>query len=364
MLLTVPFDVQRLRVLGGPVPIVEGVRRTQSAANTYQAAQYTFSNQGALVYVPGPVSASIMQAELAILDRQGRSQPLGVPPGPYVAPRVSPNGRYVAVTTDDVKEAVVWVYDLSGRSAIQRLTFAGKSRHPIWSRDSEWVAYESERDGEGGIFRQRADGTGAVERVTKADKGTSHIPHAWSPVGDVILFSIRNGERYSAWTVDVRSGRKERWGRLESGIQAEAEFSPDGKWVAYQSDETGLPEIYVQPGTSGGPKYMVPRDLQNHHPLWSRDGRELLYIPRQGAQYAIPVTTSPRFSFGTPTAVERAGRVEGPALNRRNHDLLPDGRFIGVVQAGERINTAATYSTRINIVLNWFEELKQRVPRP
>jgi Tol biopolymer transport system component len=362
-LLAVRFDLERLRVLGGPVPIVEGVRRTQSAANSFQAAQFTFSNQGALAYVPGPVAASIMRARLAIVDRNGGTEPLNVPPAPYVAPRVAPNGRFVAVTTDYVKEAAISIYELAGKSAIQRLTFGGKSRYPIWSGDSEWVAYQSDREGDLGIFRQRADGTGAVERVTKAEKGTSHIPHAWSPVSDVILFSVRIGERYALWSVDVRNGRMEQWGQVESGVQGEAEFSPDGKWVAYQSGESGQQEIYVQPATGRGPKYMVPHDLSNHHPLWSRTGGELFYIPRQGAQFAIRVTTSPRFSFGEPMPVERAGRIEGPALNRRNHDVLPDGRFIGVVQTGDRTNIAAVYSTRINVVLNWFDELKQRVPR-
>jgi Tol biopolymer transport system component len=364
-LLAVPFDLERLRVLGGPVPIVEGVRRTQNAANTFQAAHFTFSQHGALAYVPGPVSASILDAEIALIDRTGSTQPLNVPPSPYVAPRVSPNGRFVAATTDDVNEAAIWIYDLVGTSAIQRLTFTGKNRHPIWSRDSAWVAYQSDREGDAAIFRQRADGTGSIERVTKPEKGTSHIPHAWSPKADVILFSVRAGERYALWSVDVRTARTEHWGGVESGIQAEAVYSPNGAWVAYQSDEGGQPEIYVMPSTGRGPKYMVPRDLQNHHPLWSPDGSELFYIPRQGAQYAIPVTTAPRFSFGKPTTVERAGRIEGPALNRRNHDVMPDGRrFVGVVLTGDRTNIAAVSSTRINVVLNWFEELKDRVPRP
>jgi len=363
-LLAVPFDVERLRVLGGPVPIIEGVRRTQSAANTFQAAQFTFSNQGALAYVPGPVTASILQSELALVDRDGNTQTLNVPQAPYTAPRVSPNGRFVAVTTDDVKEAAIWVYELAGRSAIQRLTFAGKNRHVVWSRDSAWVAFQSDREGDSAIFRQRADGTEPVERVTKAEKGTSHIPHAWSPAADILLYSVQNGERYTLWSVNVRDGHMEPWGQIESGVQAEAVFSPDGAWVAYQSDETGQPEIYVKPATGRGPKYMVPRALQNHHPLWSPDGTELFYIPRQGAQYAIPVTTAPRFAFGAPKHVERAGRIEGPALSRRNHDVLPDGsRFVGVVYGGQRTNFAALFSTRIHIVLNWFEDLKQRVPR-
>ena len=364
-MLAVPFDLERLRVLGGPVTIVEGVRRTQAAVNTYQAAHFTFSNDGTLAYVPGPTSASITRAELALIDRRGDAETLGVPPAPYVAPRVSPNGQFVAVSTDDVREAAIWVYDLRGGSAIQRLTFSGKNRHVIWSRDSTWVAFQSDREGDRGIFRQRADGTGAVERLTKAEKATQHIPHAWSPATDVVLFSVRTGERYALWSVDVKGGRTAPWGQVESGVQAEAVFSPDGKWVAYQSDEIGQPEIYVQPATGAGPKYMVPRDLQNHHPLWSPDGREILYIPRQGAQHAIPVTTAPRFSFGKPVFVERGGRIEGPALNRRNHDLLPDGkRFIGVMQSGDRTNIAAVFSTRINVVLNWFQELNQRVPRP
>ncbi len=310
-LLAVPFDVDEIRVLGSPVPVIEGVRRTQSAPNAFRAAHFSFSDEGSLAYVPGPTSAAMSQAALVVMDRAGNAKYLNVPAGAYYAPRVSPDGRFLAVATDDQKEESIWVYELAGTSALQRLTFTGRNRHPVWSRDGEFIAYQSNREGDEAIFRQRADGTGEVERLTKPEKGAEHIPHAWSPTQDVLLFTVRSGTRYALWRLNVRERHAVPWGS-ESGIQAEAVFSPDGKWVAYQSDETSLSEIYVQPAAGGGPKYMVPRDLQNHHPLWSPKGNELFYIPRQGVKQAIPVTTAPRFAFGKPVQSSAEGESKAP----------------------------------------------------
>jgi serine/threonine-protein kinase len=145
-----PFDVRRLQVSGGPVPVVEGVRRAGATTGT---AQFSTAANGSLVFVPGPVSASSTGLqELALIDRKGTVEPLKLPPGAYDHPRVSPDGTRLVFATDDGKDAVVWIYELSGATAMRRLTFGGKNRFPIWSADGQHVAFQSDRDGDLGIF--------------------------------------------------------------------------------------------------------------------------------------------------------------------------------------------------------------------
>ena len=360
-LFAVPFDVQRLEVTGGPVPIIEGVRRAAVVPNVPPTTQFAFSSTGSAAYIPGPTSVSSTQSDLALMGRDGKATPLKLPPGPYQGPRVSPDGRFVAYSSDDAKEAIIWVHDLAGTSSATRLTFGGKNLFPVWSADSRSVAYQSDRDGDLSIYRQRADGTGTAERMTKAETGTVHKPEAWSPSGNRLLYSVAKDARYTLWSLNVTDGKSTPWGGVQSTTVPQAVISRDGRWVAYQSSETGSNEIFVQPFPGGGAKYMVPREQDNHHPAWSADGRELYYIPRFGVSYVIPVRTEPRFSFGTPTAIDRGGRSEGPAIAHRNHDVLPDGRIVGVVPGGSATGRAPV-PTHIQVVLNWFEDLKQRVP--
>ncbi len=194
VLFALPFDLERLAVTGGPVPVVEGVRRASIGGANTGTAQFSVSNTGSLAYVPGPASASSTSLmDLALVDRQGHVEPLKLPPGPFEFPRLSPDGKRIAFGTDDGKEAAVWIYELSGTGAPRRLTFGGRNRWPVWSADGQRVAFVSDREGDAAIFWQRADGTGAVERLTKPEQGSSHVPLAWSPKGDVLLFGVNKG---------------------------------------------------------------------------------------------------------------------------------------------------------------------------
>jgi serine/threonine-protein kinase len=206
-LFAVPFDLRRLEVTGEPVPIVEGVRRGVSPDLNTGVAHFSVSNTGSLIYVPGPVSTTADQRDLARLDRKGGTEPLKLPPGPYEFPRVSPDGRRLTFGTDDGKEAIVWIYDLSGTSSMRRLTFGGKNRFPIWSADGERVAFQSDREGDLGIFWQRADGTGTAERLTRPEQGTSHFPESWAPTGERFLFSTSKGLSGFLWTLGARRPR-------------------------------------------------------------------------------------------------------------------------------------------------------------
>ena len=179
------MNLRRMEVTGGTVPILEGVKRAQ--LNTTGAAQFSVSRTGALVYLSGPASTAAAELDLALIDRKGGVQPVGLPPFNYLHPRASPDGKRIAVASDDGREAIVWIYDLATTTSPRRLTLEGKNRYPIWTADGERVAFQSDRAGDLGIFWQRADGSGAAERLTTPDQGTSHMPQAWLPAGDRFL---------------------------------------------------------------------------------------------------------------------------------------------------------------------------------
>ena len=251
---------------------------------------------------------------------------------------------------------------------MRRLTFGGRNRFPIWSADGQHVAFQLDRDGDLGIFWQRADGTGAAERLTKPDQGTSHVPQSWSPDGKRFLFEATKGSNISLWMFSLEDKKAMPFGAVQSGTPITAAFSPDGRWVAYHSDETGRDAIYVQPFPATGAKYQIPKNdpsQVDHHPVWSSDGKEIFYIPAQGALAAVSVTTQPGFAFGNAVPVPRAFITENSApINERNYDLTPDSRIVGAMQASEseQSQTGTPTAPEIRVVLNWFEELKTRAP--
>src|SRR5262249_8087539 len=162
--------------------------------------------RGTLIYVPGPVSPAAADHELVRVDLKGGIEPLKLPRGHYETARVSPDGKRLAFGTEDAKEAIVWLYDLSGTSSMRRLTVGGRNRYLIWSADGTRVAFQSDREGDVSIFWQRADGTGPAERLTTAEPGTIHVPESWSPSGDRFLFSTfkKGGLGTSLWMFSLR----------------------------------------------------------------------------------------------------------------------------------------------------------------
>ena len=353
VMFAVPIDLRRLEVTGGAVPIVEGVRR----ATITGAAQFGFSSTGTLIYMPGLDSITGAQSALALIDRKGGVEGLKLPSGRYEHPRAAPNGTQIAFATDDGKEAIVWIYELGSTASMRRLTFGGKNRFPIWSADGHRVAFQSDREGDLGIFWQRADGNGAAERLTKPDQGTVHIPESWSPKSDHLLFTVTKGSRVSLWTFSLQDRKATLFPDVQSVNRINATFSPDGRWVAYNVTEGGVTGVYVRPFPATATKYLVSK-ATTVHPAWSRGGRELVSQPQGGLQAIQTITTQPSFSFSPPELRPRGYINMGPAF-QRNYDVMPDGRILAVVAAGQ---TQAGRTPQIHVVLNWFEELKQRVP--
>ena len=357
VLFAVPFDVKRFAVTGAHVPIVEGIRRGNFAVGTMTAAtaQYTVSSTGVLAYVPGPsVSLTNATVDIGLFDRKGEVQPLKLPPAAYSAPRASRDGTQVALesTSADGKSVFIVVYELAGKTAPRRLTFEGNSRAPIWSPDGVWIAFQSDREGDGAMFRQKADGSGGVERLTKPDAKKGHTPHSWSADGRHLLFTEETGGDVARPTVWALSLADRKTTRLVDTPAREPMFSPDGRWIAYSSPEG----VFVAPFPPTGAKYLVA--VQGGHPTWTPAGDELILNTAPQRSTIVSVLTKPSVRFGRASDFPRRGRLEAPpSVSRRQSDVLPDGRIIGVIVQGVTDTTP-----QIVVVLNWFEELRQRVP--
>ena len=356
-LFAVPFDLGRLQVTGGQVPVVEGVRRS---ANT-GSAQFSFSNTGSLIYVPGPISISgVAQITLATLGREGGLERLKLPLKAYAFPRVSPDGKRVAVSTDDAKDSNIWIYDLAGSTAPRQLTLGSANRYPVWS-GNERVAFQSDREGDLGIFWQKTDGTGTAERLTKPEQGVAHIPDSWSPDGKALAYTAVKGSEAALWIYALQDKKASVFAEKAGALIGRAAFSPDGQWLAYQSSETGTNQIFVQPFPSTGAKYPLVR---GGHPFWSPDGREIHYNPAAQQTAFVGITTRPTFSFGEPTIVPLSGlRSRNPSTDPRVWDVMPDGKkIIGTADAAaDPASSGTPAGPQIQAVLNWFEDLKQRM---
>lgn len=350
-LMGVRYDAAARKVTSAPVAVLEGVRRSAVVAG--YAAQYDLSATGSLVYLPGAARSG--QEDVYLQDRAGTLKPLNLPRASYSHPRVSPDGTRIVVQTSTGQESIVSLYELSGASSLRRLTFGGNNWWPIWSSDGKRVAFQSDREGDLAIFWQPVDG-GTAERLTRPDKGVSHLPEAWLPKGDMLFFSETRGVESTLWSLSLRDRKLTRFDDVKSpAFPTMASFSPDGRWIAYQEgDGTTTDAVtYVQPYPANGTKYEVAR---GGRALWSPDGKELFFVPGPSQFASISVRTQPSISFSTPVPVLRRFGL-APPHTPRPFDILPDGRFV-IVDA----TSSEARLGEIFVVLNWPEELNARMP--
>jgi serine/threonine protein kinase/Tol biopolymer transport system component len=346
-LMAVPFDPQRLTVTGAAVPVVNGVR--QSTSNGH--AQYSFSGTGSLVYIPGDVQSS--QSKLVWVSRNGAEQLLASPMQPYQFPRLSPDGRRVAVGISE-QETQTWLYDLS-RDALTRFTLEGNlNNRPVWTPDGKRIAFVSTKGGPQNLYWQPADGSGAPERLTISEY--TQTPNSWSPDGQLLAFNeINPTTGPDIWVLRL-SDRKAQPFLQTPFNEGAPRFSPDGRWLAYISDESGHTEIYVQPYPGPGGKWQISTD-GGTEPAWNPNGRELFYR-RGDKMMAVEIATQTGFAAGKPRMLFE-GRYQLSSLTASDYDVSPDGQRFLMLKPSEQEQAAPT---QINVVLNWFEELKQKVP--
>jgi eukaryotic-like serine/threonine-protein kinase len=343
-LMAVPFDPQRLKVKGTAVPVVQDVMQDPAAP---APAQYSVSATGSLVYVPGSAQAS--QSKLVWVSRNGAEQPLPAPARDYGQPRVSPDGRRVALASG----GQIWLYDLA-RDTLTRFTFeGGLNGVPAWTPDGKRIAFSSDRGGSLNLFWQMADGSGGLERLTTSER--VQAPSSWSPNGQLLSFAEFD-PRPTIWVLRL-SDRKAQPFLQTTANELTPQFSPDGRWMAYVSNESGRNEIYVQPYPGPGGKWQISTD-GGMEPVWNRNGRELFY--RSGDKMmAVDVTAQPSFVAGKPKMLFEGHHVSDTSVPFPEFDVSPDGQRFLMLKPVAQEQAAAT---QINVVLNWSEELKRLAP--
>jgi Tol biopolymer transport system component len=335
-LMAAPFDAARMELRGSPVPVVDGV---QSAGGF---GSYAISDSGTLAYVAGSSGQSSSSA-LVWVDRKGVEQPVPGPPRIYASVRLSPDGERIAFEAES-EETDIWVY---AHGTSLKITGEQHGRYPVWTTDGKRLIY---RQGLDTLAEAPADNSGPPSVLANMERP---VPTSVSPDGKLAIgyYSSTGG----LWVLPLpegSSGNAKPQSFLDSrSFKAEPAFSPDGRWVAYRSDETGVREIYVAPYPGPGPKSLISPD-GGTTPRWSRDQRELFY--RSGARVmAVDVQTDPSFRTGAPKVL-----FEGTNYVI-SYDVSPDGkRFLMI----KRPAAAQSSTDQVTLVLNWFEELRRRAP--
>jgi serine/threonine-protein kinase len=359
VLYAMPFDLKSLSVRGEPIAIIEGVRR--GAPGTTAQMHAAVSDTGTLAFLPGSATASSL-VQIARFDRAGVAEPLNVPMGPYSHPRISPDGARVAVTVDDGKDAQVWLYGTSKTSAVRRLTSGGRNEKAEWSADGRRLAFQSTRESDAAIWWQQVDGTEQPSRLTRPAAGKQHVPQSFSRDGRHLFYDEVTVDLVTLWDLNLADGTAKQLATVPSDVPTGAMFSPDSKWFVYAARQPrSQTAVYVEPYPPTGARYEVSLQVDDgHHAAWSRDGKELFFTPGPGNRFhVVPVQTSPSFSVGAVTPVQRPF-INAPPTAERTYDTMTDGRILGMqVNVGP---DGKPIAPQIQVVINWFEELKQRVP--
>jgi serine/threonine-protein kinase len=357
-LFAVPFDLKRLEVTGQPVPILEGV-----VTNTNGGAQFSFSETGSLVYVPG--RATGQNVSIYWMDHEGKFTPLRETPGNYYNPTFSPDGKRLALEIFDGKRSDIWVYEWE-RDALTRLTFAGEANTvPVWTPDGQRIVYSSlDKRGVPNLWWIRADGAGDAQRFTES-KG-SQFAGSWRPDGKVLAFrqfSLDTGS--DIMTIPVEGDEKAGWkpGEPKPFVNSTFDerspaFSPDGRWLAYKSNESAGYEVYVRPFPGPGGKWQISTG-GGVIPKWSRNGKELFF---RTADDKIMVATYTAFgdSFhADKPQLWSPGQFTDLGINS-NFDVHPDGKRFAVLKASGTDQAAAV--NKVNFVFNFFDEIGRKVP--
>jgi serine/threonine protein kinase len=362
-LLAVGFDPDALKITGGPVPLEDDV--AQSNLNRTGAAHFGVATD-ALVYVPSSALAPVPLKTLVWVDRRGREEPVNAPPRWYAYPRVSPDGHRVALQVAGTGGIDIQILDL-GQGTLTRLIPDVRFNFvPTWTADGRRVIFNSSaigsRDDRSQLVWRAADGSGTIDRFTA---GQVPFPTGISPDGSHVILSGRNKDTYPRRGILLLSLDGTRHLQTLVATKSSANngvVSPDGRWLAYESNESGQLEVYVRPFPNVGAGVWQVSTVGGSRPLWARNGRELFYVggPGNGTLMSVPVEPGATWRAGMPTKLFEGQYFILGGFNFRHYDVSPDGkRFLMIKEVS---GDESTTSAGIVIVQNWQEELKQRVP--
>jgi len=341
------FDAGRRRLEGDPFPVAE----TVAGAITGQAATFGAAGTKVVAYQTRGSEA----VELTWFDREGKREP-AAPAGRYLDLRLSPDGKRVALSEGErggfQREREVWLLEL-GRNVRTRFTFhPGTDTNAVWSPDGSRIVYASDREGTLNLYQKAASGGGTEELVLKSER--RKVPSDWSRDGRYVLYTEAGGKtRGDIWALPMAGERKPQVYLQTEFDESHGQVSPDGRYLAYQSDESGRSEVYARPfpeGTKGKWQMSAAGGAQ---PQWSRDGKELYYVTLDKQMTAVPVRLGPAAAPAVEAGAAKAlfdtamfGGVEATGAYAAKYALGADGRFL--VMSSQEADT-----TPLTVVLNW-----------
>ena len=351
-LFAAPFDLARREVTSSALQVVDNVLMSQNTG----AAHFAMSRRGDLAYVPGGVEGG--NRTLVWVDRSGKTETLPLKPASYLYPRIAPGERSMAVEIEGPNHDF-YFYDFA-RTVLSKVTTDGMSHNPVWSPDGKRLAYRSWISGGMTMWLMNSDRSGTPLRLDP--KGTRQSPVSFSPDGQFLAFDQKDPQTNDdAWILPVSGGEARPISHSTFG-EGSAKFSPDGRWVAYSSSESGRPEIYVQPFPNLGPKIQIS-NAGGTDPVWRRMGGELYYRQGNAMMMVSVVTTGPQLQASAPKKLFEGAYYEGTGAScemggpaAANYDVSPDGqRFLMV-----KDNAGGAFGNRAIVVVNWAEELKAK----
>ncbi len=348
-ILAVPFDLERLELTGAPVPVVEEVAITRCGD-----AHFSLSRNGTLIYVPSGAQQWIGRT-LVWVDRNGSAQPMtDLQQRYFQGPKLSPEGDRIAMWIAG-GDSQVWVYEME-RGILTPLTSEGQNFWPVWSPDGKRLAFPSMRSGGAvNLFWKAADGSGSAERLTTSEYAQQ--PFGWSPDSKNLVFhqSLDPESGWDIWVLPMEGERNPEPFLKTPSNEFQPALSPNGRWLAYVSNESGSDEIYVTPFPGPGGKWRISTD-GGREPAWNPKGGELFYRDDE-RMMAVDIVTQPELLPGRPRVLFEGTYDIAPPYGR-GYDISRDGQRFVLTMPSE--SDAAP--TQLHIVLNWFEELKRLVP--
>jgi len=360
-LFAAPFDLGRLELTGQAVPVLEGI--SASAANA--GAQFSISDRGTLVYLPGRNLGAAVPIQW--MDKAGKAEPLRALAANYVNIQFSPDGQKLAMELREGQELDVWVYEW-GRDTMSRLTFdPGEDAFPVWTPDGQRIAFASTRDKVTlNLYWQPADGAGEAQRLTES--ANAQFPVSWHPSGKFLAFQERSPQTdWDILILPVEGDEASGWKAGKPTVflnspfaEVSAVFSPDGRWLAYRSDESGRIEVYVRPFPGPGGKRQVSNG-GGQTPTWSRNRKELFYRSFDSALMVTPYAVEGSSFRAEKPRQWSPGLVPSRGLNARVFDLHPDGQRFAVLKAAEQ---AEERRDKVVFIENFFDELRRVAPAP